>query len=60
MVGTQQVVGNNDMQGIMTRVKILQNYMQKTTTHRLINLKHPIYFVISTLYMTKLTTLPRL
>jgi hypothetical protein len=30
MVGTPQVVGNNDMQGIMTRIKLLQGYMQKS------------------------------
>jgi hypothetical protein len=60
MVGTQQVVKNNDMQGIMTRVGYNKVICRKATTHRLINLMHPIYYVISTLYMTKLTTLPRL
>jgi hypothetical protein len=30
MVGTQQVVENNDMQGIVTRIKLQQDYMQKS------------------------------
>jgi hypothetical protein len=61
MVGTQQVVGkiwyawHNIKDKAITRLYAENELQLDSLIH-----KHPIYYVISTLDMTKLTILPRL
>jgi hypothetical protein len=61
MVGTQQLAGklwhagNNIKDKAITRL-----YAEKQLHFESLILKNPIHYVISTLDMTKLTTLPRL
>jgi hypothetical protein len=60
MVGTQQVVGKIWYVGHNIKDKaITRMYAEKQLHLDNLILKHPIYYVISTLEMTKLTTLPR-
>jgi hypothetical protein len=60
MVGTQQVVGKIWYAGHNIKGKaITRLYAEKQLHIDSLILKHPIYYVISTLDMTKLTTLPR-
>jgi hypothetical protein len=60
MVGTQQVVGEIWYAGHnITGKAITRLYAEKQLHIDSLILKHPIYYVITTLDMTKLTTLPR-
>jgi hypothetical protein len=61
MVGTQQVVGNiwHADHNIKDKA-IIRLYAEKQLHLDSLIRKHPIYYVISILDMTKLTTLPRL
>jgi hypothetical protein len=60
MVGTQQVVGKIRYASHNIKGKaITRLYTEKQPHINSLILKHPIYYVISTLDMTKLTTLPR-
>jgi hypothetical protein len=60
MVGTQQVVGKIWYAGHIIKDKaITRFYVEKQLHIDSLMLKHPIYYVISTLDMPKLTTLPR-
>jgi hypothetical protein len=61
MVGTQQVVGKIGYVGHNIKDKtITKLYVEKKLHIDSLILEHPIYYVISILDMTKLTTLPRL
>jgi hypothetical protein len=60
MAGTQQVVGKIWYAGHNIKGKAIPRlYAEKQLRIDYLILKHPIYYVITTLDMTKLTTLPR-